>query len=105
MANTLNIPEITMADAVNPNSAMNLRSARPSAIGTGGPLVVRITDHHADDNEEVGDDTDKMAIFHSRQYGQPWKKDTGLYSDVGFSGSTDWKDTVIYVNYDYSTFE
>ena len=105
MANTLGITEVTMAQIVDSTHAVNLRSARPDALSQGGPLVVRVTDHDDNDASETGADTDKMALFHSRQFGQPWKKDTGLKHVISeaVAGTTD--ATVIYPNYDYSTFE
>ena len=75
MANTLGITEVTLAQAALAATTINTRAARPSDIGTGGPLVCRITDHADNDAGETGADTEKMAIFHSRQFGQPWKKD------------------------------
>lgn len=105
MANTLSIPEVTMAQIVDSTNAINLRSARPDALSQGGPLVVRITDHDDNDAGETGTDTEKMAIFHSRQFGQPWVKDYGLKHVISdaVAGTTD--ATVIYPDYDYSTFE
>ena len=87
MANTLGITEVTMAQVVLAATAINTRAARPSDLGTGGPLVVRITDHADNDDTEEGTDTDKMAIFHSRQFGQPWKKDYTLERVIHAAGT------------------
>jgi len=113
MANTLGITEVTVLQLPNALNAVNLRAARPDAMSQGGPLVVRVTDHADNDAAETGTDTDKMAIFVSSQFGQPWKKDTGLvhkvHSSVAGSNAsvpvacaTD--ATVIFPDYDYSTF-
>ena len=104
MANTLGITEVTMLQAVTIATAINTRAARPSALGTGGPLVIRITNHADNDAAEVGTDTDKMAIFHSRQFGQPWVKDHGLKHIISDGDALVLDATVVYPAYDYSTF-
>lgn len=105
MANTLNIPERTMAQIVDSTNDINTRALRPDAMSQGGPLVVRITDHDDNDAAEVGTDTDKMAIFHSRQFGQPWVKDVGLKHVISEAVAATTDATVIFPDYDYSTFE
>ena len=106
MANTLGIPEATLLEIIEAGYALNLRTARPHALGTGGPLVVRISDHADNDAAEVGTDTDKMAIFSSKAFGHPWVKDTGLTHSVGHgAGAYSVKNTVIFPDYDYATFE
>ena len=105
MANTLGITEVTMAQLVDDTNAINLRAARPDELSTGGPLVCRVTDHVDNDAGETGTDTDKMAIFHSRQFGQPWTKDTGLTHKIASGGTVDTSATVVFVDYDYTTFE
>jgi len=110
MANTLGIVEVTLIQISSALTAVNLRAARPDDMSQGGSLVVRVTDHADNDATETGTDTDKMAIFSSRQFGQPWKKDTGLTHKVHSSvtagtpltAATD--ATVIFPDYDYSTF-
>ena len=104
MANTLGITEVTMAQVVLAATAINTRAARPSALGTGGPLVIRISDHADNDTGETGTDTDKMAIFHSRQFGQPWTKDTGLVHVISEADPIALTATVIFPDHDYSTF-
>ena len=104
MANTLNITEVTMAQLALASNAINLRSARPDALSQGGPLVVRVTDHVDNDAAETGADTEKMAIFTSRQFGQPWKKDYGLSHVVAENNVVNTSATVVFPNYDYSTF-
>lgn len=111
MANTLGITEVTLVQISTALNAVNLRGARPDALSQGGPLVVRITDHADNDAAETGADTDKMAIFHSRQFGQPWTKDTGLKHKIhksvtaGTPLTAAADATVIFPDYDYSTFE
>jgi hypothetical protein len=105
MANTLGITEVTMAQIVLPATAINTYAARPQALGNGGPLVVRISDHADNDAAEVGTDTDKMAIFSSKAFGHPWVKDQGLKHIVNNGVGTVLDGTVIYPAYDYSTFE
>ncbi len=105
MANTINLPERTMAQIVDSTDPINTRALRPDALSQGGSLVVRITDHDDNVASEIGTDTDKMAIFHSRQFGQPWVKDTGLKHVISEADATATDATVIYPDYDYSTFE
>ena len=105
MANTLGLNEQTMADIVNSASLMNGYGARPHSFGTGGPLVVRISDHDDNDAAEVGADTDKMAIFSSKAYGHPWVKEHGLKHVVSNGDAALTDATVIFPDYDYSTFE
>jgi len=108
MANTLSIVEVTLAEVSDASHAVNLRAARPDDMSHGGSLVVRVTNHADNDAAETGTDTDKMAIFSSRQFGQPWKKDTGLVhkihsSAVAGTPVTAADDaTVIFPDYDYS---
>lgn len=111
MANTLGIPEVTLAEISNAVTTENTRAARPDAMSTGGILVVRVTNHADNDASETGTDTDKMALFTSKHYGQPWKKDVGMKhivhaSDVaGTPQTAAANSTVIFPDYDYTTFE
>ena len=104
MANTLGITEVTMAQVVLAATTINTRAARPSALGTGGPLVVRISDHADNDATETGTDTDKMAIFHSRQFGQPWVKEHGLQHLISNANAALTDATVIFADHDFTTF-
>ena len=105
MANTLNIPERTMAQIVDSTDTINTYASRPQQLGCGGPLVVRIVDHDDNDSGESGTDTDKMAIFSSKHIGHPWVKDTGLKHVISEADDSITDATVIYPDYDYSTFE
>lgn len=111
MANTLSITEVTLAQISDAANAINLRAARPDSLSQGGPLVCRVTNHTDNDAGETGTDTDKMAIFHSRQFGQPWTKDTGLVHKIhksvtaGTPLTAAADATVIFPDYDYTTFE
>ncbi len=105
MANTLGIVEVTLAEVVDSTNAINLYASRPQQLGCGGPLVVRITDHDDNDAGETGTDTDKMAIFSSKQFGHPWVKDTGLKHVISEADAGVTDATVIFPDYDYNTFE
>ncbi len=105
MANTLGIPEKTMAEIVNSTSVLNLYTSRPQQLGCGGPLVVRITDHDDNDAAETGTDTDKMAIFSSKQFGHPWVKEHGIKHVISLADAAKKDATVIYPDYNYSSFE
>ena len=105
MANTLGLNEATMLQIVDSTSLLNLYGSRPQQLGAGGPLVVRISDHADNDIAEIGTDTDKMAIFHSRQFGQPWIKEHGEKHIISEADALKLDATVIFPNYDYSTME
>ena len=112
MANTLNIEERTLAqvsEATNTINVVGVANPRKSAYQ---PVVVRITDHADNDAAEVGTDTDKMAIFKSQAIGQPWLKDANVLVHKVIKAdadpvinATDTDVSVLYPNYDYSTFE
>lgn len=81
MANTLNIPEVTMAQLADATHAINLIVADGTGIGRSEPwttLVVRVTDHVSNDAAEIGEDTSKMALFTSRKHGDTWVKDSNV---------------------------
>ncbi len=68
MANTNNLPEVTLEQAADSTNAVNLRTQQEYLK----PRVIRITDHDNNDTTEVGSDTDKMALFYQRAFGHPW---------------------------------
>lgn len=79
MANTLDIPERTLAQLCDKTNAINVvGNSAGNRASVYQPHVVRVTDHADNDAAETGTDTSKMAIFESKTHGQPWKKDTGL---------------------------
>ena len=86
MANTLGITEVTLAELVDSTDTHNLYATRPQQLGSGGPLVVRVTYHADNDAGETGDDTDLMAIFQSRAFGEPWQKDQALIHKIFSAG-------------------
>ena len=112
MSNTLGITEVTLAQASNSTHAVNVignaTGNRPEALT---PKVVRILGHVDDTAAETGD-ADKMAIFVSKAHGHPWKKDNHYTEHVihkstvaGTPETASSKATIIYPDYDYSTFE
>ena len=105
MANTIGLNEATMLQIVDSTSLLNLYASRPHQLGCGGPLVVRISDHADNDAAEVGSDTDKMAIFTSKQFGHPWVKEHGAQHLISEANAALTGATVIFPNYDYSTLE
>lgn len=116
MANTLGIQERTLAQISAATNTINLidptgdvaASPRKSAYQ---PIVCRVTDHEDNVGAEVGTDTDKMAIFRSQRHGEPWLKDTALKHVIIKAAAdpvatpTPVDVTVLYPNFDYSTFE
>lgn len=111
MANTLGIPERTLAqlsDATNSINVIGGTNGRKSAYE---PLVVRVTDHVDNVGAEVGTDTNKMAIFMSKAHGQPWVKEAGTLVKVTHVADADpvtnptpTNVSTLFPNFDYSTF-
>ena len=112
MANTLNIPERTLAQVSESTNSINVIGGVDGRVSVYQPLVVRVTDHDDNDVAEVGTDTDKMAIFMSSRHGEPWRKDANVLvhkvikADADpVTNATDSDVSVLYPNYDYTTFE
>lgn len=88
MTNTVNILERTLAqcgDSTNTLYTLGTTNGRESVYE---PLVVRITDHKDDDNAEVADNTDLMALFLQRRHGEPLeKKDNVLIKNIHSMGN------------------
>ena len=115
MANTLNIPERTLAQISASTNTINVVGGVDGRLSVYEPLVARITDS-AYDNTGVGTDTDNMAIFMSSRHGEPWvlggSRDMATVHKVIKAGAdpvtanpTDPEVTVLFPNFDYSTFE
>lgn len=106
MANTLGLTEVTLLQLVASTHAIN-------ANGTWDKVkVVRVSDHASNVAEEVGSDTEKMAIFECKAKGKPWeRRGTTLKhnihrQEVGDDSTEVPTDVeVIYPNWDYTTFE
>lgn len=111
MANTLGIPERTLAQVSEKTNSINVIGGVDGRNSAYEPLVVRITDHK--DNVALEeDDPDKMAIFTSSRHGEPWQKDFGSLEHVVIQAAanpvttpTPTNVTVLFPNFDYSTFE
>lgn len=108
MTNTVNITEVTSAQAADSTNAVNLRGKQEYLK----PRVIRITDHDNNDVAEVADDTDKMALFHQEALGHPWiqgLKDMQAKHIIHQAAlppalpPTDF--TVLYPDWDYADFE
>lgn len=122
MANTLGLPEVTLAQVSDSTHAINAIDLTGAVSATPRksvyqPIVVRVTDHAHNDAAEVGTDTDKMAIFESCRHGEPWKKvannlghkiwpeDRTTFAPIDTVGGDDDDFNIIYPDFDYSTFE
>ena len=108
MANTLNIKEVTLAQISDSTSAINtvgnaVGNARTSVYQ---PAVVRVM-LHADDDAAATSVAEDMALFHSSRHGEPWKKDDCQVQHIIQSGTgpAAANATVIYPDFDYTTFE
>lgn len=112
MANTLDIPERTLAQISASTNSINVVGGTDGRESVYQPLVCRITDHTDNDASETGTDTEKMAIFKSQRHGEPWIKDANVLvhkiveADADpVSNATATDVSILYPNYDYSTFE
>lgn len=117
MANTLNIPERTLAQLSDATNSINVIGGTDGRLSAYEPLVVRVTNHQDNDAAEVGTDTTKMAIFHSKRHGEPWMKQANVLETVIHQATIILVEDVptlqvapanvscLYPNYDYSTFE
>ena len=111
MANSFNIPEVVIADLGDSTSAINT-TTRKSVYQ---PLVARAT-NHVFDTAVVADTQAKLeagaALFYQKAHGHPWilgKSDVATES-ILFETGVDpllvpTNATVVYPNFDYSTFE
>lgn len=111
MANNLGIPERTLAQVSEATNSINVIGGADGRTYWNEVLVVRITDH-ADNEVAETDDPDKMAIFTSVRHGEPWKKDANVLvhkvveADADpVTNPTPTDVSVLYPNFDYSTFE
>ena len=114
MANTLNIPERTLAQLSESTNSINIIGGTGGRLSAYQPLVVRVTDSDYD-NSGIDNDADNMALFQSKRHGEPWvlggNKDMALEHRVvqadadPVTNATDPKVTVLFPNFDYSTFE
>lgn len=110
MANTLGIPERTLAQISAASNSINVIGGVDGRKSPYQPLVCRITDHADNVAGETGSDTNRMAIFQSRGHGHPWIKDVGLKHKVYKAAAdpvatpTPTDVTVLYPNFNYATF-
>ena len=111
MANTLGIPERTLEEVSESTNSINVVGGVDGRVSVYQPLVVRITDHDRDTGEADETDADKMALFYSRLHGEAWQCDQGLEHIVVKADAdpvenvTPANVTVLFPNFDYSTFE
>ena len=106
MANTLNIPERTRAQLATAADTINVIGGADGRKSPLQPLVCRMTDHQDNDAGETGTDTDLMAIFKSQAHGQPWLKDANVLEHIIHEGLLPPVNvSILYPDYDYSTFE
>ena len=121
MANTVNILERTLAQISNSTVRPNLASefglapiadVKQTRTGVYEPMVVRVTDHPADDGGTT-DNVEGMALFCSMRHGEPWVM-TGHQTQhlihplpgvtaAPIIGADSYQ--VIFPDFDYSTFE
>lgn len=103
MANNLNIPEVTLAQAADSTHAVNQGQWDKKR-------VIRITDHASDVNA-VTDDPEKMAIFECKAQGHPWMRRGTKLSDKRHATVDPATDTiaddveVLYPDHDYAEYQ
>ncbi len=106
MSNTLGIPEVTLAEAGDATNAVNLTNT-PECMG--GNVIIRITDHQDNDETEVTDVTDSMAIFNRKAHGFPWMRVGTHLTALNFHAdgvtAVPTNVEVLFPNFDYTEFE
>lgn len=102
----LGLVECLMADVVLSTSAVNTvgDATTNPRLSVYEPAVIRITDHVRDD-WTTGDSVEKAAIFMNKQHGKPWTNDVGLEHIISNADATLTNATVIFPDFDYTTFE
>lgn len=105
MANSLGIPERTMAQVVDSTNSINVIGGTDGRKSAYQPLVVRITDHDRDGGVGEADNPENMALFLSRRHGEPWENDVGLEHIISEGDATKTNATIIFPDFDYSAFE
>jgi len=111
MSNNLGIPERTLAQISASTNSINVIGGVDGRLSAYQPLVCRISDH--DDNAGAEeDDPYQMALFVSIRHGEPWCKDANVLihkvikADADpVTNATDSDVSVLFPNFDYSTFE
>lgn len=102
MANTLNIPEVTLADLADSTNAVN------TGDNWDTKKVVRATDHLMNTVSEVGADTWKMALFECKARGKPWIKCDNTLQRIIHEGdgvtAVPNAANIIFPDWDYSKF-
>ena len=125
MANPFGLREVTMAQLIDSTHAINLVDATAANAASPRksvyqPITVIVTNHVDTTSNLTTDWPDgtgaaatpeaeehlntKVAVFLSRRHGEPWEKDRGLNHIIA-KGVVDLKATVVYPDFDYSTFE
>ncbi len=112
MANTLGIPERTLAQISTATDTINVIGGVDRLLYEYKPEVSSVTNKVSDDGG-TGADADNMALFVSCRHGEPWKKDAGAREHVihpvagvaiaPIAAGTNM--TVIYPDFTYTTFE
>jgi len=123
MANPFNIPERTIEQVATATNSLNVVGGVDGRLSVYQPLVVIVTDHEDaltptwPDNTGTPEDEKELdrtsVIFVSKRHGEPWTK--GALKDIGLKHILHTptttiagmgKDaTVVFPDYDYSTFE
>jgi hypothetical protein len=123
MANPFNIPERTIEQLATATNSVNIVGDTDGRLSVYQPLVVRVTDAEGavsptfPDNTGTPEDEAELnracVLFVSKRHGEPWTrnglKDTGAKHIIHTPTTTIagmGKDaTVVFPDYDYTTFE
>lgn len=123
MANPFNIPERTIEQVATATNSLNVVGGVDGRLSVYQPLVVIVTDHEDaltptfPDNTGTPEDELELdrtsVIFVSKRHGEPWTK--GALKDIGLKHIIHAPDTtiagmgkdatVIFPDFDYTTFE
>lgn len=109
MANTLGIPERTMAQLRDVADTINIIADVDGRLSALQPLVARCTNHTANDAGETAADTNLMALFYSKAHGHPWVLGKNVTSQTQLilkDGDVEDLDaTTLFPDHDYALFQ
>lgn len=111
------VPKRTLLEISQGANSINVIGGLDGRLSAYQPLVCRVTDHVADTLADLSDPVDaaeqdaSCAVFRSARHGEPWLLDANNGEHIVIKADdnpgvtlTPSNVTVLYPNYDYSTF-